>query len=201
VGLTLTITAYRLDIFRYFKDTNDMKYIALLRGINVGGNNKLSMAELKACFEALGYTQVTTYINSGNVIFEAPESSTAALVKQCEGAIESVFGFRVVCSVISTRDLEEAVRHAPDWWGLPDGDKHNAIFAIAPLTTEEIMAEVGEAKPEYEKVAAYGSVIFWTAPLKTFGRTRYSKIVSTTAYKSITIRNATTTRKLVALSK
>ncbi len=63
------------------------------------------------------------------------------------------------------------------------------------------MEEVGEAKPEYEKIAAAGQIIFWTAPLQTFNRTRYSKIVGTTAYQYITIRNANTTRKLLELSR
>lgn len=61
------------------------------------------------------------------------------------------------------------------------------------------MAEVGEAKPDYENVAAVHPIIFWSAPIKTFGRTRYSKIVGTKAYQSITIRNANTTLKLAEL--
>lgn len=175
-----------------------MKYIALLRGINVGGNNRVPMAELKACFEIASFENVVTYINSGNVIFESDESSPTKLVEICEAAIEKQFGFRVVCSVISAKDLHEAVRNAPEWWNVGDA-KHNAIFVIAPRTAQEIMQEVGEAKPEYEKVAAYGQIIFWSAPLKTFGRTRYSKIVGSKAYKSVTIRNANTTLKLAQL--
>lgn len=178
-----------------------MKYIALLRGINVGGNNKVSMAELKECFESLGFKNVSTYINSGNVLFESSEKNKVELVKQCEDIIESHYGFHVVCSVITAIELADAIKNAPKWWGLPGTDKHNALFVIAPATAEEIMEEVGEAKPEYEKVAARGPVIFWTAQFKTFGRTRYSKIVGTKAYQSITIRNANTARKLVVLSE
>lgn len=175
-----------------------MKFVALLRGINVGGNNKVSMAELKACFEKTGFSSVSTYINSGNVTFEAEQTDAAKLVEMCEAAIEQKFGFHVVCSVISAQELLEAIRHAPQWWNDGDG-KHNAIFVIAPKRTEDIMAEVGEAKPEYEKVAAHHPIIFWTAPLKTFSRTRYSKIVGTKAYQSVTIRNANTTLKLAEL--
>lgn len=178
-----------------------MKYIALLRGINVGGNNKVSMAQLKESFISLSFENVVTYINSGNVIFDAPEQEISKLVVKCEQVIEKDFGFHIVCSVISANDLQDAVAHAPNWWGLDDGDKHNAIFVIAPSTTDEVIKEVGEAKPEYEKIASHGPVIFWTAPVKTFGRTRYSKIVGTAAYKFVTIRNANTTRKLVELSK
>ena len=178
-----------------------MKYVALLRGINVGGNNKVSMAELKRCFESLDFENVTTYINSGNVVFDTTETDLERLTEKCEKAIEDAFGFRVVCSVISAVDLEDAISHAPEWWGLDDGAKHNAIFVIAPSTAKAVMREVGEAKPEYEKVASRGSVIFWTAAFDTFSRTRYSKIVGTATYKSITIRNANTAKKLVELSK
>ncbi|MCW1907718.1 MAG: DUF1697 domain-containing protein [Candidatus Saccharibacteria bacterium] len=175
-----------------------MRFIALLRGINVGGNNKVAMTELKACLEAEGFTDVTTYINSGNVLFDSQETDTVNLVTICEAAIEKRFGFHVVCSIISADDLLNALDHAPKWWNKGDA-KHNAIFVIAPKTAEEIMTEVGEAKHEYEQVAAYHPIIFWTAPLKTFSRTRYSKIVGTRAYQFVTIRNANTTLKLAEL--
>lgn len=179
-----------------------MKYIALLRGINVGGNNKVSMAELRECFEEAGFTQVSTYINSGNVFFESSEKSDAKLVALCEEAIEKRFGFRVICAVISADEMKDSLAHAPTWWGGDDpAVKHNALFIIAPKTAAEIMKEVGEPKPEYENVAAYGRVIFWSAAFKTFGRTQYQKIVGTPAYQFVTIRNSNTAKKLVELSR
>jgi len=178
-----------------------MKFIALLRGINVGGNNKVSMSDLKVVFEDLGFTNVQTYINSGNVIFDSEINDKVSLVSLCEEAIENKFGFRVVCSVIKAAELHDALAHAPSWWGLDDGLKHNALFIIAPTTAKDIIAEVGDAKPEYEKVAAIEPIIFWSAPLETFSRTRYSKIVGTESYASVTIRNANTTKKLADLTK
>ena len=179
---------------------SDMKFVALLRGINVGGNNKVAMSDLKSCFEAMGFKNVVSYINSGNIIFESKQEDAAKLVEMCEAAIEKQFGFHIVCSVISATELLKALQHAPKWWNKGDA-KHNAIFVIAPKKAEEIMAEIGEAKPDYESVAAYHPIIFWSAPVETFGRTRYSKIVSTKAYQSVTIRNANTTNKLAELCK
>lgn len=176
-----------------------MKYIALLRGINVGGNNKISMVDLRNCFESAGLENISTYINSGNVIFDSAEDDKTTLIELCEKAIEKRFGFRVVCSVIAAAELEGALAHAPDWWGEDSKSSHNAMFVIAPATPKSIMAELGDFNSEYEKIATYGPIIFWSAPVKTFGRTRYSKIVGTAAYRSITIRNANTTRKLAAL--
>jgi len=177
-----------------------MRYIALLRGINVGGNNRVPMPELKECFEGLGHKEVSTYINSGNVIFESSVKDKEQLVRDCEQAIQTKFGFHVVCAIILATELHKALADAPSWWDKNPKDKHNALFVIAPATAQQIMDEAGEPKPEYEKIACSGPVIFWTAPLATFSRTRYHNIVGTKAYKSITIRNANTTKKLAELT-
>lgn len=185
-----------MDLFLY-NDT--MKYIALLRGVNVGGKNKVAMSDLRACFESLGFESVTTYINSGNVVFDSPQKSTAELVELCEDAIEKQFGFHVACAVVAATELFEALQNAPKWWSDGSDAKHNAFFVIAPKKAEEIIAEIGEAKQEYERVAAHHPIIVWSAPIKTFSRTRYSKIVGTKTYQSVTIRNASTTCKLAEL--
>lgn len=175
-----------------------MKYVLLLRGINVGGNNKVAMSDLKACLQKQGCEAVETYINSGNVVFEYPQTDLAGLVESCEAAIQAQFGFRVVCAVITADSLLAAVRHAPSWWNVGDA-KHNAIFVIPPKKAADIITVVGAAKPEYEQVAAYDPIIFWSAPLESFSRTRYSKIVGTEAYQWVTIRNANTTLKLAQM--
>ncbi len=177
-----------------------MKYLGLLRGINVGGNNKVSMPELRACFEEAGFMSVQTYINSGNIIFESELLEVSQLTTLCERIIEEKFGFRVVCAVIAAPDFVSAVADAPSWWANGPG-KHNAIIVIPPKTVEDVMASVGPARPEYEQIASSGQVLFWSAPLETFSRTRYRKIVGTDMYRFITIRNANTTLKLAELCK
>lgn len=176
-----------------------MKYIALLRGINVGGNNKVSMKDLKVCFESIGFENVQTYINSGNVIFNTSDTNKADLTNQCEAVIKDYFGFKVVCCVISANDLIDALDNTPNWWGADNLSVHNAIFVIPPKTAKDIANAVGDIKPEYENVKAVGNIIFWSAPRVTFSRTRYSKIVGTDFYKYITIRSYNTTKKLAAL--
>ena len=176
-----------------------MKYIALLRGINVGGNNIIKMADLKAAFENKGFQNVATYINSGNVLFDS-ELDETAVKSDCEDLIESGFGLKIPVGIISAGELLDALAHAPDWWNSDPESKHNAIFVIPPATTEEICAQVGEIKPEYEKLAYHGKVLFWSAPMETFSRTRLTKIVqSKAAYNAITIRNANTALKLAEL--
>lgn len=176
------------------------KFIALLRGINVGGNNKISMIDLRDALLRYGFTNVSTYINSGNVIFESDITDLIKLKETCERLIAEVFKLKILTAIISADDLIDAIKHKPAWWNEDAGSKHNAIFVIAPATAEKICANVGEIKPEYERSDYHGSIIFWTAPIETFSMTRWSKVVSSSAYNSVTIRNANTTIKLAELA-
>lgn len=177
------------------------KYIALLRGVNVGGNNRVPMGELKALFELEGFSGVSTYINSGNVIFSCEPESAESLQKRCEAMIEAKFGFFSAVCVISAKELAEALDHAPEWWNTDRESTNNAIFVISPAVPEDIYAEVGQIKPEYEKAEYHGRVIFWTAPVATYSRTRLSRIVGTPMYGLVTIRNANTALKLRQLTE
>ena len=177
------------------------KYIALLRGINVGGKNKVSMKELKELIEKSGYQEVSTYINSGNIVFSSENTDIETLIKHFNSFILEHFKLDLSVMVISAEDLIEALSNAPDWWDADEESKHNTIFVIPPMTVDEVLREVGDAKPEYEKVSSYGKVIFWSAPLETFSRTRLSKVVGKSVYGSITIRNSNTAKKLMEMCK
>jgi uncharacterized protein (DUF1697 family) len=141
-----------------------------------------------------------TYINSGNVIFDSEEQSTIKLVKKCKEALETQFWFPIRLALIDVNTLKDALEHVPEWWGDDPNSKHNAIFVIQPATAKEVIVDAGKIKPEYEQLYAYKEIIFWSAPLKTFSRTRWSKIVGTKAYQNITIRNANTTKRLLDLA-
>lgn len=177
-----------------------MKYIALLRGVNVGGNNKIAMADLKSSFMKAGFKNVFTYINSGNIIFENEEKDINDLIRRCKETLFVEFGFPIDLSLISADDLKDSMKHAPEWWGKDPDSKHNAIFVIEPASAEDITQQAGQIKPEYEQLSYYNKMIFWSAPIKTFSRTRWSKIVGTKIYKYITIRNYNTAKKLLELS-
>ena len=175
-------------------------YIALLRGVNVGGNNTVSMPQLKETFQEAGFTDVQTYINSGNVLFLS-NSNSQDVQAVCESLVFNRFGLQTSVAVITAAELADALAHAPKWWGMPNGCKHNAIFVIAPASASEVCAEVGEIKPAYENVAYYGKLIFWSAPMETFSRTRWSKVSKSKTYQSITIRNSNTAFKLMQLAE
>lgn len=178
------------------------KYIAFLRGINISGKNKVSMPLLKVAFEDMGFSNISTYINSGNVLFSSENSDKSEISSQCKDMIKERFMLDVPVVILSLKELSEALNNTPEWWDI-NSDKeviHQAIFLIPPVTIEEVYKAVGEAKPEYEQVDYYKNVIFWSAPRATLSKTRWYKIAGSTVNNKVTIRSANTVKKLLLLS-
>ena len=92
------------------------RYVALLRGINISGKNKISMAELKKEFEKLAFEEVKIYLNSGNVIFSSSENDPKRFTSQIEGMIKNQFDLDIPVFVISREALEDILHNAPEWW-------------------------------------------------------------------------------------
>lgn len=93
-----------------------IRYIALLRGVNIGGKNKVPMAELKRGFEKIAFEEVKTYLNSGNVIFSSNEDDTQKIGYQIEAMIQNEFDLEIPVFVISTAELIDILHHVPKWW-------------------------------------------------------------------------------------
>jgi len=160
----------------------------------------IKMAELRAAFERHGFGNASTYINSGNIMFDSEAADITSLKGTCEKIITDGFGLDIPVCVISATELAKTLTHAPEWWNEAIDVRHDAFFVIPPMTAEEICGHVGTVKEEYEKVAYYGRVIFWSAPMVTFSRTRWAKISKDkTMYNAITVRNANTALKLAKL--
>lgn len=178
------------------------KYIALLRGINISGKNKISMPLLKVAFEDIGFLNISTYINSGNVLFSSKNNDKSEISNRCKAMIEERFMLDIPVAIISLKELSEVLYNAPEWWDINSDEEviHQAIFLIPPVTIEEVYKAVGKAKPEYEQVGYYKNVIFWSAPRATLSKTRWYKIASSSVNNKVTIRNASTTKKLLLLS-
>lgn len=177
------------------------RYIALLRGINVGGKNKIAMAELKAGCVALGCTAVSTHLNSGNVVFSSKAGDADALAGTITAMIKSKFGLDIPVFVIAQNALEELLNHAPDWWGDTDKEIYdNLIFMFPPLCYNAFLDTVGDAKDEYEKVHPYKNAIFWSFSRKDYQKTNWwPKTARSSISDRITIRTANTVRKLVGM--
>ena len=93
------------------------KYIALLRGINVSGKNKISMSELKANFIELGFIKVSTYLNSGNVIFLSDIDNLNVLTNTIESMIKNKFKLDIPVLIFLQKEIKNILDNAPDWWG------------------------------------------------------------------------------------
>ena len=140
----------------------DMKrYIALLRGINISGKNKIPMPELKAYFTELGYIDVHTYLNSGNVAFSVDENNENTLSNSIKDMIQKRFGLDIPVFVILQEKLEDILSKAPDWWGTSDKDIYdNLIFVMSPATAEIIAEKIGEPTKELEQICICDNTIF-----------------------------------------
>lgn len=137
------------------------KYIAFLRGVNISGKNKVPMAELKKGFEVLGFREVMTYLNSGNVIFSNDEDDVGNFANQIKTMIKNQFGLNIPVFVISKEELEDILHNAPDWWGNENKEIYdNLIFIIPPATFAEVFSEIGEPRAELEKIKDYEEAIF-----------------------------------------
>ena len=177
------------------------RYNAFLRGINISGKNKISMAELKKNFEELGFEEVKTYLNSGNVIFLSDEENIGKLTIQIETMIKEYFGFDIPIFCISKEELEDILQNAPDWWGNENKEIYdNLIFIMPPATFSDVFNEIGEPKEELEKIRNYKDVIFWSFSRKDYQKTNWwSKTASTNISGKLTIRTANTVRKLAKM--
>ena len=177
------------------------RYIALLRGINVSGKNKIAMAPLKASFVELGCTAVSTYLNSGNVIFGGDIDDMAAFADRIEAAIKIEFNLDIPIFIISQKELEDILSNAPDWWGNDNKEIYdNLIFMFPTLTYDEFYDKVGKLSEEYEKSYRYKNAVFWSFSRKDYQKTNWwSKTASSSIRDKITIRTANTVRKIVEM--
>ncbi len=135
------------------ESTTMKRYVAFLRGINISGKNKVSMAELKKAFEELGFGAVKTYLNSGNVIFSSDDENIGGLTNRIETMIKEQFDLDIPVFVTSKEDLEDILHHAPDWWDDKNKDIYdNLIFIMPPATFAEVWGEIGEPREGLEKL-------------------------------------------------
>lgn len=174
-----------------------MKYLALLRGINVGGNRKVEMAKLKQCLEGLGLTGVETYINSGNVIFDS-DKTEAQLAKLIEQTIEKKFGFYVPTIIRGVNSIKQTVEKVPIEWTNDTQQKTDVLF-LWPKVDQPSIVDMIKFKPEIEKVIYLPGALVWNIGREFVTNSNMLKLVGTNIYKQMTIRNINTVRKLYLL--
>ena len=177
------------------------RYALLVRGINVGGKNKVVMAELRQELTELGLEKVETYINSGNIFFTST-APKARLVEKLEVFFEVHYPFIQSFSLLSQEDYEAEVENLPAWWN-EDLARKDVLFYTEGLDVDQVIEKVGSLKLE-DEVLYFGKLgIFWGKfSEESYSKTAYHKYLLKMAfYRNITIRNAKTFDKIGQMLK
>ena len=176
------------------------QYLALLRGINVGGGNIIKMTDLKACFEASKVENVATYIQSGNVLFEAADTDAAKLVRKLENALSKTFSpYQARIVLCSHAKLKQIVRKAPKGFGSrPQQYRYDVIYLRESLTASELIKSV-PTKQGVDEAFVGPDVLYFSRLIARASQSHIARIVALPIYRDLTIRNWNTTSKLLAL--
>jgi uncharacterized protein (DUF1697 family) len=174
-----------------------VQYLALLRGINVGGKNLVRMADLRAAFEEMELAEVATYIQSGNVLFRAPRQKREELAARLEARLSQRFGIELKAVLLTAAHLKDVIDGSPRGFG---GDDHlcDVLFVRKPLTVAAAM-NVIELRDGVDSAWPGKGVVYFSRVAAKASSSRISKFASRPEYKNVTIRSWSTTKKLHAL--
>lgn len=175
-------------------------YLILLRGINVGGKNKILMADLKKCLEELGFSDVSTYIASGNVILKSDKSANK-IQAQIEEALPKSFKLDselIKVLVLTRKQIQTVIDNKPEGFGDEPKKYHSDAIFLMGIDVAEAM-RVFDPREGVDKVWKGDGVIYSQRLSSQRTKSRLGKIVGTPAYKSMTIRSWNTTTKLLEL--
>ena len=175
------------------------RYIALLRGINVGGNNLIKMLDLRSSFANMGFTDVETYIQSGNVLFSSKQSNKAKLTALIEEALSEAFSYESKVVVVSAGEMERVVAQAPKGFGKDlEQYRYDVLFVKEPLTASEALKEV-PTTPGVDTAHAGDHALYFRRLASQAAQSKLNKLVQRPLYKNLTVRNWNTTIKLLEM--
>jgi uncharacterized protein (DUF1697 family) len=177
-------------------------YVILVRGINVGGRNKVSMAELKTCLEALGFSNVLTYIASGNVILQSAKRADE-IKAEVEAVLPKTFSLDselIKVLALSHKQLQAVVDNKPKGFGDQPATYHSDVIFLMESNTNEVM-KLFRPREGVDAVWAGDSVVYSQRLSALRTKSRLGVIVASPLYKSMTIRSWGTTIKLLDILK
>lgn len=174
-----------------------MKYVALLRGINVGKSVQIPMVTLKAHFEEIGIPRVTTYLNTGNVIFES-ENEGSILQRLIEDKLINIYGQRVPTLVKTALEISSISKSIPAEWGSNETEQTYVAYLFKEVARSELVNELPVRKEFMTIFYAHESIV-WNIKRENYNRSHITKIAEHPAYGFMTTRNVNTARKLAEL--
>ena len=172
-----------------------VRYVALLRGINVGGKTLVKMADLKTRIEELGLDDVSTYIASGNVLFDTRRRDAAKLESEIERAIEEGFELPVKVVVLDRTAFARIVKAIPKSWVGDESLRANVAFVKRGTDAKRVVRELEPDRAVVEVKAIKGAIL-WATKRAELNRSVMRKLIGGAAYKELTVRNLNTTLKL-----
>ncbi|MDR1468742.1 MAG: DUF1697 domain-containing protein [Spirochaetaceae bacterium] len=176
-----------------------INYLALLRGINVGGNNIIKMDALRTLFEGLGFTGVTTYIQSGNVLFKSPRHDRRHLEEHIERALREKVGGSIRVALLTSAEMEEIIVQKPEGFGEnKEAYRYDVIFLMGTLTASDAIKEF-RPREGVDTISEGKKVLYIARLVSQITKSRFSKISESWIYPDITIRNWNTTETLCRL--
>ncbi len=178
-----------------------MRYVALLRGVNAGGNRRVPKADFQAVLESLGFQDVLVYINSGNAVFTSDDTVNTGDVQR---ALEVHFGFAIPTLILSGEQVKAiAAAIPPDWTNdapRPDksGQKSDVLYLFDEANSPDVIDKLGH-KPDIETMVYVDGAVLANTTRRNQMKGSLQKVIGTKLYNQMTVRNVNTARKLAEL--
>lgn len=175
-----------------------MRYVALLRGINVGDGARVPMKDLKALLEGLGLERVVTYLNSGNAVFSSTRSA-CELTHLIADELERTFGAQIPTLVKTSAEMTAIAASIPSEWGNGEGEQTYVAYLFSDVDEPGLVSQL-PIRPEFVSIYYTPGAFVWNIKRENYNRSRITRIAEHSSYARMTTRNVNTARKLAALS-
>ncbi len=173
------------------------RYVAFLRGVNVGGKSLIKMTALRKAVEEFGFRNVSTYLQSGNIIFES-DLRTEDIASRLKSALTKSFGIEREIVLKAKEELDVILRKIPEEWVEEDDLRRYLAFAVEPKTADDVMKEI-KPKRDVDFVKGWDGVIYMSTKMSGISRTGFSRLACKEIYNYITIRSYSTIQKIQGL--
>jgi uncharacterized protein (DUF1697 family) len=175
-------------------------HLALLRGINVGGNNIIPMAALVKTFERMKFQSVKTFIASGNVMFKAPKQDLRKLEERIEMELEKDFNYEAKVVVKSKSEMDAIIKGIAKGWKKPSAAERYYVMFLRHAIDNKKLLDQFEPRAGVETLTYVPGALLWAAKTSGLGKSTVAKkMLAKPIYQEITVRNLNTTMKLAEL--
>jgi uncharacterized protein (DUF1697 family) len=171
------------------------QYVALLRGINFGGNNTIEMSKLKDMFISSGFKNVHTYINSGNIVFSSGSSDTKKIAQKIEKEILNYFQLDIKVLVQNAENISNILEKAERLWKSEAGMRVHVVFLFEEIDSPAIIQQIG-ADPTIDRVTYVPGALIWNVDLKNWSKGSVYKFTNSARGKHTTVRSIKTVKKI-----